>query len=174
MAVHNILSPIIEIPGDTAPATGTCLDLYVLKGNQAAWGAATYYDRDARESGAGSFNTRASVAPLDIGRGRLGRMRFMQRRNAKIGRPPFEAADATAGEAGAPTQFKGRLLVGRLLLVLGPRLYWLFVAASASRTGRSSPAPAARASETVIVIVALMLALVGALAAVVATKSSSV
>ena len=65
----------------------------------------------------------------------------------------------------------GRLLVGLLLLVLGRRLYWLFVAGVGFLYGlKLAPLLMPEQSETVIVIVALVLALVGALVAVVATK----
>ena len=64
-----------------------------------------------------------------------------------------------------------RILVGLLLLVLGRRLYWLFVAGIGFLTGlQLAPRLLPEQSETVIVIVALGLALVGALVAVVATK----
>jgi hypothetical protein len=65
----------------------------------------------------------------------------------------------------------GRLLVGLLLLVLGRRLYWLFVAGLGFLYGLElAPRLMPGQSETVIVIVALGLALAGALLAVVATK----
>lgn len=65
----------------------------------------------------------------------------------------------------------GRLLVGLLLLVLGRRLYWLFVAGIGFLYGLElAPRLLPEQSETAIVIVALVLALVGALVAVVATK----
>jgi hypothetical protein len=65
----------------------------------------------------------------------------------------------------------GRLLVGLLLLVLGRRLYWLFVAGIGFLYGLElAPRLMPEQSETVIVIVALVLALAGALVAVVATK----
>jgi hypothetical protein len=64
-----------------------------------------------------------------------------------------------------------RLLVGLLLLVLGRRLYWLFVAGMGFLYGLElAPRLLPEQSETMIVIVALVLALVGALVAVVATK----
>jgi len=64
-----------------------------------------------------------------------------------------------------------RLLVGLLLLVLGRRLYWLFVAGIGFLTGlQLAPRLLPEQSEAVIVIIALGLALVGALLAVVATK----
>ena len=65
----------------------------------------------------------------------------------------------------------GRLLVGLLLLVLGRRLYWLFVAGIGFLYGLElAPRLLPEQSEAMIVIVALVLALVGALVAVVATK----
>ena len=65
----------------------------------------------------------------------------------------------------------GRLIVGLLLLVLGRRLYWLFVAGIGFLCGLElAPRLLPQQSETVIVIAALALALVGALVAVVATK----
>ena len=65
----------------------------------------------------------------------------------------------------------GRVFVGLLLLVLGRRLYWLFVAGMGFLYGLElAPRLLPGRSETVIVIVALALALVGALVAVVATK----
>jgi hypothetical protein len=64
-----------------------------------------------------------------------------------------------------------RLVVGLLLLVLGRRLYWLFVAGIGFVTGlQLGPRLLPGQSELVIVVVALVLALVGALVAVVATK----
>jgi hypothetical protein len=65
----------------------------------------------------------------------------------------------------------GRALVGLLLLVLGRRLYWLFVAGVGFLYGlKLAPLLMPEQSETVFVIVALVLALVGALVAVIATK----
>ena len=65
----------------------------------------------------------------------------------------------------------GRVLVGLLLLVLGRRLYWLFVAGMGFLYGLElAPRLLPEQSETMIVIVALVMALVGALVAVVATK----
>lgn len=64
-----------------------------------------------------------------------------------------------------------RILVGVLLLVLGRRLYWLFVAALGFLYGLElAPRLLPQPSETVVVIIALGLALVGALVAVVGTK----
>jgi hypothetical protein len=64
-----------------------------------------------------------------------------------------------------------RLVVGVLLLVLGRRLYWLFVAGIGFVTGlQLGPRLLPGQSDLVIVVVALVLALVGALVAVVATK----
>ena len=64
-----------------------------------------------------------------------------------------------------------RFIVGLLLLVLGRRLYWLFVAGIGFVTGlQLGPRLLPDQSELVIVVVALVLALVGALVAVVATK----
>ncbi len=55
-AVHNILSPIIEVDGDTATGSWylfqTCT---YTDGNQAVWGAATYHDRYVREQQAWKF-----------------------------------------------------------------------------------------------------------------------
>lgn len=65
----------------------------------------------------------------------------------------------------------GRILVGLLLLVLGRRLYWLFVAGIGFLYGLElAPRLMPEQSETVIVIVALGLALAGALVAIIATK----
>jgi len=65
----------------------------------------------------------------------------------------------------------GRMLVGVLLLVLGRRLYWLFVAAVGFLYGLElAPRLLPGQSQTMIVIIALGLALLGALLAVVATK----
>ena len=65
----------------------------------------------------------------------------------------------------------GRILVGFLLLVLGRRLYWLFVAAVGFLYGLElAPRLLPGQSQTMIVIIALGLALLGALLAVVATK----
>jgi hypothetical protein len=64
-----------------------------------------------------------------------------------------------------------RILVGLFLLVLGRRLYWLFVAAIGFLYGLElAPRLLPQQSETVVVIIALGLALVGALVAVVGTK----
>jgi hypothetical protein len=64
-----------------------------------------------------------------------------------------------------------RLVVGLLLLVLGRRLYWLFVAGIGFLTGlQLGPRLLPDQSDLVIVVVACVLALVGALVAVVATK----
>jgi len=64
-----------------------------------------------------------------------------------------------------------RLLVGLLLLVFGRRLYWLFVAGVGFLAGLElAPRLLPDHSETMIVIVALAVALVGALVAVVATR----
>jgi hypothetical protein len=66
---------------------------------------------------------------------------------------------------------QGRILVGFLLLVLGRRLYWLFVAAVGFLYGLElAPRLLPGQSQAVIVIIALGLALLGALLAVVATK----
>ena len=65
----------------------------------------------------------------------------------------------------------GRILVGVLLLVLGRRLYWLFVAGVGFVYGLVlAPYFLPGYSEAVIVIAALALAIVGALVAVLATK----
>lgn len=65
----------------------------------------------------------------------------------------------------------GRVLVGLLLLVFGRRLYWLFVAGIGFLYGlKLAPRLLPDQSETVTVIVALVLAIVGALLAVVATR----
>lgn len=65
----------------------------------------------------------------------------------------------------------GRILVGVLLLVLGRRLYWLFVAAVGFLYGLElAPRLLPGQSQAMIVIIALGLALLGALLAVVATK----
>jgi hypothetical protein len=64
-----------------------------------------------------------------------------------------------------------RILVGVLLLVLGRRLYWLFVAVIGFVYGLElAPRLLPHQSETVVVIIALGMALVGALVAVVGTK----
>ena len=63
------------------------------------------------------------------------------------------------------------ILVGLVLLLFGRRLYWLFVAGIGFLYGLElAPRLMPEQPETVIVIVALVLALVGALVAVVATK----
>ena len=65
----------------------------------------------------------------------------------------------------------GRILVGLLLLVLGRRLYWLFVAGIGFLYGLElGPRLMPDQPETVIAIVALGLALAGALVAIIATK----
>jgi hypothetical protein len=64
-----------------------------------------------------------------------------------------------------------RFLVGLLLLVLGRRLYWLFVAGIGFVYGLElAPLLLPERSESLVVIVALALALACALLAVVATK----
>lgn len=64
-----------------------------------------------------------------------------------------------------------RLLVGLLLLVFGRRLYWLFVAAVGFLYGiELAPRFFPEQSQTMIILIALGLALVCALLAVVATK----
>jgi len=64
-----------------------------------------------------------------------------------------------------------RFLVGLLLLFLGRRLYWLFVAAVGFVTGlQLGPRLFPAQPDMVIIVMALALALVGALVAVVATK----
>jgi hypothetical protein len=65
----------------------------------------------------------------------------------------------------------GRVLVGLLLLVLGRRLYWLFVAGIGFLYGLElAPRLMPGQSEAVIVVVALVLAIAGALVAVVAAR----
>jgi hypothetical protein len=65
----------------------------------------------------------------------------------------------------------GRILVGLLLLALGRRLYWLFVAAIGFLYGLElGPRLFPQQSGAMIVIIALVLAVVGALLAGVATK----
>lgn len=65
----------------------------------------------------------------------------------------------------------GRILVGVLLLVLGRRLYWLFVAGVGFVYGLElAPRLLPGYSDIAIVIAALALAVVGALVAIVATK----
>lgn len=55
-AVHNIVSPVIEIDGDTATGIWYLLQTCTyIDGNQAVWGAATYHDRYFREDGAWKF-----------------------------------------------------------------------------------------------------------------------
>jgi Domain of unknown function (DUF4203) len=64
-----------------------------------------------------------------------------------------------------------RILVGVLLLVLGRRLYWLFVALIGFVYGLElAPRLLPEQSQTVILLIALGLALVGAVVAVVGTK----
>ncbi|HYB41711.1 MAG TPA: hypothetical protein VEL75_08075 [Candidatus Methylomirabilis sp.] len=64
-----------------------------------------------------------------------------------------------------------RLVVGVLLLVLGRRLYWLFVASIGFVCGLElGPRLLPHESEIVVLLIALGLALVGALVAVVGTK----
>jgi hypothetical protein len=64
-----------------------------------------------------------------------------------------------------------RLLVGVLLLVFGRRLYWLFVAGIGFVAGLGlAPRLLPGYSDAAIVLVALALAIVGALVAVVATR----
>jgi hypothetical protein len=64
-----------------------------------------------------------------------------------------------------------RILVGVLLLVLGRRLYWLFVAVIGFVYGLElAPRLLPHQSETVILLIALGLAVVGAVVAVVGTK----
>ena len=55
-ALHYIVSPIIEIDGDTAHGTWYLLQTCTyLNGNQAVWGAATYHDRYVRDQGVWKF-----------------------------------------------------------------------------------------------------------------------
>lgn len=55
-AIHNILSPVIEVNGDTATGTWYLLQACTyVNGNQAAWGAATYHDRYRREADGWKF-----------------------------------------------------------------------------------------------------------------------
>lgn len=64
-----------------------------------------------------------------------------------------------------------RILVGVLLLVLGRRLYWLFVAVLGFVYGLElAPRLLPHQSQTVILLIALGLAVVGAVVAVVGTK----
>jgi hypothetical protein len=64
-----------------------------------------------------------------------------------------------------------RILVGVLLLVLGRRLYWLFVAVIGFVYGLElAPRLLPEQSQTVILLIALGLAVVGAVVAVVGTK----
>jgi hypothetical protein len=64
-----------------------------------------------------------------------------------------------------------RVLVGLLLLTLGRRLYWLFVAGVGFVAGLDLvPRVLPQQSETMVLLLALGLALLGALVAVVATK----
>jgi ketosteroid isomerase-like protein len=83
-AVHNILSPIIEIAGDTATGTWYLLQTCTyVKGNQAVWGAATYHDRYVRESGGWKFqHVRVESHFWTSFEEGWARMRFMQRRDA--------------------------------------------------------------------------------------------
>ena len=173
-AVHNILSPIIEIAGDTATGTWYLLQTCTyIKGNQAVWGRRRITTGTCGRMACGSFNTCVSS-------------RTSGHRSRKVGR----ACDSCSGAMprSRPTTLRGRstpprvereggmlligrLLVGLLLLVLGRRLYWLFVAGIGFLYGLElAPRLLPEQSETVIVIVALVLALVGALVAVVATK----
>jgi ketosteroid isomerase-like protein len=55
-ALHYIVSPIIEIDGDTAHGIWYLLQTCTyLNGNQAVWGAATYHDRYVRDRGVWKF-----------------------------------------------------------------------------------------------------------------------
>ncbi len=64
-----------------------------------------------------------------------------------------------------------RILVGLLLLFLGRRLYWFFVAVIGFVYGLElAPRLLPHQSETMVVLIALGLALVGAVVAVVGTK----
>lgn len=55
-AVHNILSPIIDLAGDTATGTWYLLQTCTYAaGNQAVWGAATYHDRYVRQNDVWKF-----------------------------------------------------------------------------------------------------------------------
>ncbi len=56
-ALHHILSPIIEVDGDTARGTWYLLQTCTYtNGNQAIWGAATYHDRYVRDQGVWKFH----------------------------------------------------------------------------------------------------------------------
>jgi hypothetical protein len=55
-AIHNILSPIIDITGDTATGTWYLLQTCTYtNGNQAVLGAATYHDQYVREDSMWKF-----------------------------------------------------------------------------------------------------------------------
>lgn len=55
-AIHNILSPIIDVTGDTATGSWYLLQACTYRdGNQAVWGAATYTDRYVRQDGLWKF-----------------------------------------------------------------------------------------------------------------------
>ena len=55
-AIHNILSPIIEVDGDTATGSWYLFQACTYTdGNQAVWGAATYHDRYVREGATWKF-----------------------------------------------------------------------------------------------------------------------
>ena len=55
-ALHYIVSPIIEIDGDTAHGTWYLLQTCTYaQENQAVWGAATYHDRYVRDHGVWKF-----------------------------------------------------------------------------------------------------------------------
>jgi hypothetical protein len=54
--LHHIVSPLIEIDGDTAQGTWYLLQTCTYaQGNQAVWGAATYQDRYVRDHGVWKF-----------------------------------------------------------------------------------------------------------------------
>ncbi len=81
-AVHNILSPIIEVDGDTATGTWYLLQACTYRdGNQAIWGAAVYTDRYVRESDGWKFQhvqiTSHFWTPFEEG---WARTAFVQRR----------------------------------------------------------------------------------------------
>ena len=55
-ALHYIVSPLIEIDGDTASGTWYLWQMCTYtNGNQAVWGAATYHDRYVRDQGVWKF-----------------------------------------------------------------------------------------------------------------------
>ncbi len=83
-AIHHIVSPIIEVTGDTATGSWYLFQACTYRdGNQAVWGAATYNDRYVREADGWKFQhvhiTSHFWTPFEEG---WARTPFIRRQNA--------------------------------------------------------------------------------------------